>query len=85
MVWGVQFGQLGSLNDINPLGTSSLITRILYGTIISLFEYALNGKKCIGLYFLVDGIYLHWAIFVSTITERATRKQGMFSAVQEGF
>lgn len=82
-IWGCHFGNPGSMNDINVLDCSPLVGGILNGTLLPSFEYEVNRKKKNCLYFLVDGIYPQWSIFVSTIAEGTTRKENVFAAAQE--
>lgn len=81
-VWWFHLGKSGSLNDINFLDTYPLITQIPYGTMLPAFEYVLTGKKHSGLFFLVDGIYLHWARFIPKIAERAKREECVLAGAQ---
>lgn len=82
-IWGCHFGRHGNLNDMNVLDSSPLVRMIMQGKIFPSFGYELNGRKHNGLYFLVDGIYLHWAIFVCTISDPGTRKERLFVSAQE--
>lgn len=83
-IWGCYFGSPGSMNDINVLDTSPLVVDILHGRLLPSFEYALQGKKRKMCYYLVDGIYPKWAIFVSTIAHAVSKKDKHFCAAQEG-
>lgn len=47
------------------------------------YEYEINGKTYMHLYFLVDVIYPHWCIFVSTIAEGSSKKEKRFASTQE--
>lgn len=82
-IWGCNFGSPGSLNDINVLDTSPLRSAILEGKVLPGFKYVLNNKTRECTYYLVDGIYPLWAIFVTTISEPSNRKERRFSAAQE--
>jgi hypothetical protein len=64
-IWYVFFGEPGSLNDLNILDKSSIVSRILTGDFdVKVEPYTVNGTQRDWLYFLVDGIYVHWSIFV---------------------
>lgn len=65
------------------LDTSPFLSSILKGNMLPDFECMLNGRAYMFLYFLADGIYPHWSIFVSTISEPLTKKEVQFSAAQE--
>lgn len=75
------FGKPGSLND-NMIDISSFFTEILEGNMLLKFEVRINRKIHKHLYFLVDRIYPHYLIFVSTITEASTKKDKPFSRAQ---
>ena len=56
------------MNDINVLDWSSIAKSILNQTFNTSVEpYVINGHSQDWLYFLADGIYPKWAIFVKTI------------------
>jgi Plant transposon protein len=84
--WAVNFGDAGSLNDLNVLDKSSIIGAMLSGELrIDIEPYTINGNDRDWMYYLVDGIYPEWAIFVSTCSTDATRdpKKKKFATVQE--
>lgn len=82
--WHVFFGEPGSLNDLNVLGKSSIVTSLLNGTFdLKIPEYKLNGTVRDWLYFLVDGIYPNWSIFVKTWDCPITADEKYYSARQE--
>ena len=56
-IWGCNFGSPRSMNDINDIDPSSLVTDILEGLLLPKHEYTVNGKKSNGFYYLVHGIY----------------------------
>lgn len=71
-IWYINFGDPGSLNDINVLDKSSIVGSILQGTFdIKTDPYVINNTVRDWMYFLVDGIYPEWAIFVKTIPDSA--------------
>lgn len=83
-IWYAFFGEYGSLNDLNILDKSSIVGAILSGTFdISVDPYTVNGTSRDWLYFLADGIYPDWSIFVKTISSPITDKEGTFTASQE--
>jgi len=84
-IWYHHFGEPGSLNDINQLDKSSIVTSILDGSFdLHTQPYRINNAERDYLYFLVDGIYPPWAIFIDTIANPQDDKEKHFAAVQEG-
>ena len=47
------------------------------------FDYTVNNHTRWLCYFLLDGIYPKWSIFIDTISEAISRKDRHFSAAQE--
>lgn len=82
-IWGCNFGHPGSMNDLNILDCSTIVEDILKGELLPDFSYTVNGvTRTLG-YWLVDGIYPKWAIFVDTIQGAVARKQKTFAGGQE--
>ena len=46
-------------------------------------EYEVNGNVRDWMYFLVDGIYPEWAIFVNTFTNKDIKEKRKFATEQE--
>lgn len=82
-IWACHFGKPGSLNDVNVLDSSPIVTGILQGALLPDFEYVVNNRSRKHLYFLVDGIYPRWSIFISTIQDSTTQKERLFAKGQE--
>lgn len=82
-IWGCHFGSPGSMNDINVLDCSTIVEKIIDGRLLPEFEFEVNGRKRNMCYYLVDGIYPKWAIFIDTIPNALARKQKTFSGAQE--
>jgi Plant transposon protein len=83
-IWQANFGDPGSLNDINVLDESSILGALLTGDMsIKTKPYTINGNSKDWMYFLVDGIYIEWSIFVNTYTNPLDHKKRMFSKRQE--
>jgi hypothetical protein len=75
-IWYHFFGEAGALNDINILDKSSIIGSILNGTFdLKIEPYTINNTTRNLLYFLVDGIYRKYSIFISTIRHPATEME----------
>jgi Plant transposon protein len=84
-IWFCNFGNAGSLNDINILDKSSIVASIWTGKFdVSCPPYNLNGTIRDYMYFLVDGIYPPWSIFINTVTNPTTIDEKRFSKQQEG-
>jgi hypothetical protein len=82
--WEINFGDAGSLNDINVLDKSSIIGAMLNGRLdIRTVPYSINGNERDWMYFLVDGIYPPWSIFVTTYNNPVDPKKKMFAMQQE--
>ena len=71
------------MNDINILDSSTIVERILHGQMLPSFDHIVNGRSRKLCYYLVDGIYPHWAIFIKSIVEATTKKHKCFSRAQE--
>jgi Plant transposon protein len=83
-IWQANFGDPGSLNDINVLDKSSILGALLTGDMsIKTAPYTINGNSRDWMYFLVDGIYPEWSIFVNTYTDPIDPKKRTFSKRQE--
>ena len=83
-LWQVDFGDAGSLNDINVLEKSSIVGAMIEGKLsLKTDRYEINGNVRDWMYFLVDGIYPDWAIFVNTYSCPTDPKRKKLSARQE--
>ena len=89
LIFGIAFfGEPGSLSDLNIVEKSTIAGSILNGMMdLQLpqeLDYCINGTVCHYLYFLVDGIYPKWPIFISTISDTTPRSKGkLFATYQE--
>ena len=87
-IWYSFFGEPGSLNDLNILEKSTIVGSIL-NEMMELqlpqeLHYSINGTVHNYLYFLVDGIYPKWPIFISTISDATPgSKDKLFATYQE--
>lgn len=83
-IWHSFFGEAGSLNDINILDKSSIVFSLINGSFsLRSAPYRINNTDRDWLYFLVDGIYPPWAIFVDSFHGSIEEKQRNFSMAQE--
>lgn len=81
-IWHSFFGMAGSNNDLTVLNHSKLFadqTNCWQPPI----EYTVNGNKYTLPYYLVDGIYPPWSVFVKTIPLAQLPKPKTFAEVQE--
>ena len=87
-IWYSFFGEPGSLNDLNILEKSTIVGSILNGMmelcLPQELHYSINGMVHDYLYFLVDGIYPKWPIFISTVSNATPgSKDKLFATHQE--
>ncbi|XP_047937576.1 uncharacterized protein LOC125185126 [Salvia hispanica] len=81
-IWHAYFGVAGSNNDINVLQSSPLFNdqRNGVGPAIS---FVANGIQHNMGYYLADGIYPNWPVFVKTIKHPIGQKKSYFASRQE--
>ncbi|KAK1425747.1 hypothetical protein QVD17_21102 [Tagetes erecta] len=82
-IWHAYFGAPGSNNDINVLHRSPLFNDITLGTAPNTSFY-LNERLYKYGYYLTDGIYPKWAVFVKAYLYPTEPKEIRFKRVQEG-
>ena len=83
-IWYTHFGEPGSLNDINVLDKSSIVGSMMDGSLdLTCPLYQLNGTMYDYMYFLADGIYPDWGIFVKTYEHPLEDKKKHFALRQE--
>ena len=64
-IWYFICGHPGSLNDINVLDRSKIVGSLIRGEFDNRVPpYNINGKRQDWIYFLADGVYPCWSIFV---------------------
>ena len=81
-IWHAFFGVAGSNNDINVLNQSTLFVDQLRGEAPQM-QYFVNGRQYSKPYYLADGIYPEWAVFVKSIRAPQSAEHKLFSE-QEG-
>ncbi|XP_062534143.1 uncharacterized protein LOC134203287 [Armigeres subalbatus] len=81
-IWHCFFGMPGSCNDINVVDRSPILNNIVNGKILKV-EYILNGTKRDRGYFLADGIYPDWPVFMKTVSHPSNNKEKLFAKKQE--
>ncbi|XP_039804113.1 protein ANTAGONIST OF LIKE HETEROCHROMATIN PROTEIN 1-like [Panicum virgatum] len=82
-IWHAFFGVAGSNNDINVLGQSHLFIKELKGQAPRV-QYMVNGNQYNTGYYLADGIYPEWVVFVKSISMPISDKDKLFAQEQEG-
>eukprot|EP00918_Siedleckia_nematoides_P002428 GHVU01005576.1.p1 GENE.GHVU01005576.1~~GHVU01005576.1.p1 ORF type:complete len:440 (+),score=48.73 GHVU01005576.1:219-1538(+) len=80
--WHASFGYPGSLNDLNILDRSPLFDELLEGRAPKV-SYELNGSRYSTAYFLADGIYPDWPVFMKTIAQPTGLKHQHYALRQE--
>jgi hypothetical protein len=82
-IWHAFFGSAGSNNDINVLNQSTVFIKELKGQAPRV-QYMVNGNQHNIGYFLADGIYPEWPVFVKSIRLPITEKDKLYAQEQEG-
>jgi hypothetical protein len=80
-IWHAFFGVAGSNNDINVLNQLPLFTDVLRGE-APLMNFTVNGHEYNRRYYLADGIYPSWPVFMKGITLPQCEKHQVFTNVQ---
>ena len=80
--WHAFFGMPGSMNDINVLQRSPLLHSLISGTMPQI-HYTVNGNLYDKPYWLADGIYPNWPVFVKTIPDPQGAAKQYFAKQQE--
>ncbi|XP_047965897.1 protein ALP1-like [Salvia hispanica] len=81
-IWHAYFGVAGSNNDINVLNSSNLFADQCRGRGPAI-EFTANGRQYHMGYYLADGIYPRWPVFVKTISYPMGDRRVLFAAKQE--
>ena len=68
----------GANNDINVLHRSTVLDRVAEGEAPTI-NYFVNGHEYNKGYYLADGIYPSWPVFVKTIRAPDTKKKRKFA------
>jgi hypothetical protein len=82
-IWHAFFGVAGSNNDINVLNQSTIFIEELKGQTPRV-QYMVNGNQHNIGYYLADGIYPDWAVFVKSISMPNSDKDKLYAQEQEG-
>ncbi|XP_020262703.1 uncharacterized protein LOC109838693 [Asparagus officinalis] len=81
-IWHAFFGLPCSLNDINVLDRSPVFDDIESGE-APMVNFTVNGRQYNIAYYLADGIYPKWPVFVQSIQMPQGSKQQCFAKQQE--
>ncbi|XP_057811713.1 uncharacterized protein LOC131025951 [Salvia miltiorrhiza] len=81
-IWHAFFGVAGSNNDINVLHQSTLFNDVLAGHEAAVHFLANNSHHTRG-YYLTDGIYPDWPVFVKSFQFPNDEKKRRFKVMQE--
>lgn len=83
-IWSLQFGLPGTMNDLNILEISDHFCKVLNGCFPPITpNYTIDGRDFNWFYYLTDGIYPDWKIFMKSITEPTDKKSKLYAKVQE--
>ncbi|CAN6272488.1 unnamed protein product [Urochloa humidicola] len=82
-IWHAFFRVPGSINDINVLNQSPLFIDALKGEAPQV-QFSVNGRQYNTGYYLADGIYPEWAVFVKSINSPQMEKHKLYAMTQEG-
>ena len=83
-IWYFNFDAPGSLNDINVLDRSNIAGLLTTGDFNNQMPLSsINGRRRDWLYFLVDGIYPCWSVFVKTNHLPTTQRETKYSKQQK--
>jgi hypothetical protein len=80
-IWHAFFVVVGSNNDINVLNQSPLFTDVLRGE-APVVNFMVNGHEYNRCYYLADGIYPSWPVFMKGITLPQCEKHQVFTNAQ---
>jgi Plant transposon protein len=81
-IWHAAFGYPGSLNDLNILDMISTMGRIFRRDFPPSLTFLVNNVAFKTAYFLADGIYPAWALFIKTIRNAMSPKDKRYASAQ---
>jgi Plant transposon protein len=76
-------GYSGNLNDLNILDTSSTMERVFRGEFPPRFTFLANNVAFKTAYFLANGIYPAWALFIKMIRNAMSPKVKRYASAQD--
>ena len=83
-IWHAFFGVAGSNNDINVLNQSPLFVDVLRGE-APVVNFTVNGHEYNRGYYLADGIYPSWPVFMKGVTLPQSEKHRLFTTAQSAW
>lgn len=83
-IWHAFFGVAGSNNDINVLNQSPLFIDVLRGE-APVVNFTVNGHEYNRGYYLADGIYPSWPVFMKGVTLPQSEKHRLFTKAQSAW
>ena len=81
-IWHAYFGPPGSNNSINVLHQSPVFDTEIQGTAPTC-PFTVNGRQYRRGFYLVDGIYPAWSVFVKAYSFPTIYKEKFFKSLQE--
>lgn len=85
-IWHLAFGFPGSMSDLNILEVSPHFSEVLAGTFPPVkVKYNVSGESFECFYYLADGIYPSWKVFMTSTNMSSGKKAKKYAALQEGF
>nr|XP_043633756.1 protein ALP1-like [Erigeron canadensis] len=81
-IWNAYFGMQGSNNDINVFEASPVLEELI-SSLAPTSSFCANDNFYNTIYYLGDGIYPEYAIFVKTFTDPIDNKRKLFKKKQE--
>lgn len=82
-IWHAFFGMPGSMNDINVVEASTIMSKIAEGSFPPPCEYLICGVRRNKPYWFCDGIYPKAPFFICSVCEPTSKKEKLFASVQE--
>ena len=83
-IWHAFFGVAGSNNDINVLNQSPLFNDVLRGE-APIVNFTVNGHEYNRGYYLADGIYPSWPVFMKGVTLPQSEEHRLFTRLQSAW
>lgn len=85
-IWHLKFGFPGAMNDLNILDCTPFFSDVRAGVRTPFKpEFTVAGRVIDWFYWVVDGIYPSFRIFLNTISNPQTKREKKFAKEQEAF
>lgn len=83
-ILGCQLGLPGVMNDLNILDFSNHFSKVLSGTFPPVLpSFTIGGQVLYWFYYLTDGMYLPWKVFMKTLSMPTSREKNLFCKLHE--